>query len=303
MSKQTQRPGAATATPSGDPGFTLISNDKLLALYAAMLNCRMLRQRIHSLSAEDRNATGRGRDAAAAGVTLGLLPDDAISAPADDLSPRFLKGLALPRLLSMALSPNKGAKAIAKGDARINVLPSAETLASRLEAAESAARLGKRAKQKKIVVLFSGEKDSSGESGLWEEHLRNAAGERLPILFVCHKGPGKKGLAAMAQRNGLPGIVVDAEDVVAIYRVASEAIAHARRGNGPTLIDCRAWTLQGTKPGRRSRAGNAIRHMERYLAGKRLFSGKYKDEVNSRFARELDGAVAGTHGGTRKTGA
>jgi hypothetical protein len=56
---------------------------------------------------------------------------------------------------------------------------------------------------------------------------------------------------------------VDGNDVVAVYRVASEAIAHARNGHGPTVIDCR---LSGP--------GDPIENMLRYLIGKGLDPGQ-----------------------------
>ena len=96
-------------------------------------------------------------------------------------------------------------------------------------------------------------------------------------------------LRQRAHDYGLPGITVDGEDVVAVYRVVSEAISHARRGNGPTLIECRPWVVAGRK---KRAAGNAIRNMEEYLSRKGLFSAKHKSEVAAQFTRELEKAAA-----------
>jgi len=68
--------------------------------------------------------------------------------------------------------------------------------------------------------------------------------------------------------------------VVAVYRVSTEAIAHARKGNGPTLIEC---ILDGSDP---------ILKMEEYLKRKSLFSEGMKREVMASFARELETAVS-----------
>jgi hypothetical protein len=76
---------------------------------------------------------------------------------------------------------------------------------------------------------------------------------------------------------------------VAIYRVAAEALAHARRGNGPTLIECKPWLpADGARTRRRT---GAVGNMERYLIGKRLFSRRRKLETMAGFKRELDLAV------------
>jgi TPP-dependent pyruvate/acetoin dehydrogenase alpha subunit len=113
----------------------------------------------------------------------------------------------------------------------------------------------------------------------------------LPILFVCQNSlPTKPGSLKRqtrveeiaAQACGFPAIPVDGGDVMAVYRVATEAIAHARKGNGPTLIECRA---------ERSKAHDPILKMEAYLTRKCLFSEKLKLEVATSFTKELDAAI------------
>jgi len=120
------------------------------------------------------------------------------------------------------------------------------------------------------------------------ELLRAAAVERLPILFVCCLKSAKKEIAAKAYAHGLPGMPVDGHDVVAVYRVASEAIAHARRGNGPTLIECMPWMVSGA----RKRTVDAIRNMEEYLSRKGLFSVEHRAAVKDQFAQEMKKAAA-----------
>jgi pyruvate dehydrogenase E1 component alpha subunit len=75
---------------------------------------------------------------------------------------------------------------------------------------------------------------------------------------------------------------VDGNDVVAVYRVATESIAHARKGNGPTLIECMI---------ERSKAHDPIRKMERYLKRKGLFSREMKFEVINGFTKHLDASI------------
>ncbi|MGH9600436.1 MAG: thiamine pyrophosphate-dependent enzyme, partial [Terracidiphilus sp.] len=87
----------------------------------------------------------------------------------------------------------------------------------------------------------------------------------------------------------LPAIVVDAHDAVALYRVAQEAIAHARRGGGPTMIACTPFRAAGASVNKRT--GDPIAKMERYLAGKGLPASRLKAAVTAGFSRELDAAV------------
>jgi TPP-dependent pyruvate/acetoin dehydrogenase alpha subunit len=84
-------------------------------------------------------------------------------------------------------------------------------------------------------------------------------------------------------------MVVDQDDVVAVYRVASEALAHARRGNGPTLVDSKPWRL---KDGDRKtgRSSDSISKMELYLEGKGLAFKPVKNAIKKKFAVRLEGA-------------
>ena len=147
---------------------------------------------------------------------------------------------------------------------------------------------GKGEKDVQIAVAFC--QDSSAPAQIWRESLREAARMRLPILFVCCAEEEAEDVQSLVPRSRLALIVADSNDVVAIYRVASEAIAHARRGNGPTLIVCRPWPASAGDKARTAHAHDPILNMEKYLSGKRLFSAEFKRETTSRFARELRAA-------------
>jgi TPP-dependent pyruvate/acetoin dehydrogenase alpha subunit len=121
--------------------------------------------------------------------------------------------------------------------------------------------------------------------------MRQAGKRNLPILLVCHSDSDSDEICAKAQECDFPGVSVDGDDAVAVYRVATEAISHARRGSGPTLIDCKPWPLSGHKSGHRMAAGNPILRMEEYLTRKGLFDRKFKSKVSTGFRRELESAI------------
>ena len=73
-------------------------------------------------------------------------------------------------------------------------------------------------------------------------------------------------------------IPVDGADVVAVYRVATESISHARRGNGPTLIDCLPYCIEGEPK------DDPLRKMEVYLSHKGLFDPKLKSGTDAAFS-------------------
>jgi TPP-dependent pyruvate/acetoin dehydrogenase alpha subunit len=273
MTPRKKRPGMAPAPPPGESGFSLISDKKMVALYTAMVKCRLLERH---LRAERLCALPRtpGREAVAAGVAIDLRAGDRISAADGGVLPGFVKEGSVQAVLAKLGAGSTPAGNVAR-------LPEAIATAQEL----------KRRKTGDVVVLFC------GLTSVPARLLRGAAAERLPILFVCGNQRASRNLAAMADGCGLPGITVDCEDAVALYRVASEALAHARRGNGPTLIECRRWLLASGK--KSMRRGDAVRTMERSLAGKGLWTKKLREETVAQFARELDKtaipARAGAH--------
>jgi len=97
--------------------------------------------------------------------------------------------------------------------------------------------------------------------------LRLAAKRKLPLIVVALRSNrgGARNFQPQLLRLPLPGITVDGNDPVAVYRVAREAIFRARYGDGPALLDCvMDVPLDGTK-----RRG-AIRHLREYLRERRM---------------------------------
>jgi TPP-dependent pyruvate/acetoin dehydrogenase alpha subunit len=264
---------AATAALAGNHGFSLISDEKLLQIYTSMVKCRMIGERVQSLWGQRKSTGNRhasvGQEAAAAAVAIDLLPGDTLFPSHRDLVVNFIKGDPLTEVLR-SLSADAAAP----------------ELAGQLSLATSAAQIDKREKNGKIAVIFS-----SGESslpGIWQEALLNAGANRLPILFVRQAGISDSSESLTPRDFGFPCIPVDGSDAVAVYRVATEAITHARKGNGATLIECVPWPLDGrleTDP---------ILKMEAYLTRKGLFSEELKREVAVSFSKELDCAIEAT---------
>lgn len=264
-------------TPGANNGFPLISNRKLLALYSTMLKCRMIEERIRILLKQSKftgnGYTALGQEAAAAGVAIDLLPEDTVSAFPSDLIPLFIKGLPLEKLFARLFSA---------------ISPST-TIAAQLHIATGAALANKTRKNNKIAVAFCSRECTSHSS--WEEALKFAGVHALPILFVFRStlpaqpaspDPHTKTRRILMKTKAysFPTITVEGNDAVAVYRVASEAIAHARKGDGPTLIECQRW-----------QADDPLLNMEKYLIRKGLFSEEFKRQVAAGFRKELDAAI------------
>jgi TPP-dependent pyruvate/acetoin dehydrogenase alpha subunit len=268
MTPKAKETTVLTAAPPIQNGFSLISNEKLLQLYATMLKCRAINERLRALAEEDKLAVNPDstvnlaapsrQEAATVGVTIDLLPEDTVAPHPGDIIPLFIRGLPLQEPARSLFQP----------------IPTKPSIADQLKAAIKAAKLNKRSSNNKIAVAISNESKSIG---LWQEALDSAELHDLPLVFLSwnHIPLKKKG-------HRLPTITVDGNDVVSVYRVACEAIAHARMGNGPTLIECQPYTLD---------PGDPILNMEKYLIRKGIFSEEFKFETANLFAKELEAAI------------
>jgi len=101
-----------------------------------------------------------------------------------------------------------------------------------------------------VVASWFGEGATS--EGDWHEGLNIASIHRLPVVFICENNeyaisvPQSKQMAvadvaSRAEGYGIPGFVVDGNDVLACFRVMKEAHDRARAGEGPTLIECKTY--------------------------------------------------------------
>ncbi len=101
-----------------------------------------------------------------------------------------------------------------------------------------------------VTCCFFG--DGASNEGTFHEAANMAALFKLPVIFVCeNNGFGEftrqdrhqavRDIADRAAGYGMPGVIVDGMDVLAVHEAAGEAIARARRGEGPTLLECKTY--------------------------------------------------------------
>ena len=254
-----RRPSAAiAATPQ-----PLISDERIQHLYVTLLRTRLLRRRNRL---RETAVPLVAREAIVTGTVTHLEDGDAVMPVAGDRLAALARGHALRRVLA--------------GTALPSVLASATTAEARFAIATGYALAQPRAKH--VVLAFSGPGIAS-LSALGPA-LAYAAAHKLGIVFVIESAADADlSSARNTEPLSLYGIPVDGNDVVAIYRVAQEAIQRARRGVGPTLIDCKPWPLNGpTDP---------VRHLEQALERRGLPADKLKRQTLTAFQRELAAAT------------
>jgi pyruvate dehydrogenase E1 component alpha subunit len=113
-----------------------------------------------------------------------------------------------------------------------------------------------------VAVSFFG--DGACNQGSFHESLNLAAVWKLPVIFVCENNQyaisaAQKRVGAIEDyylrkaAYGIEGCKVDGNDVLAVYQAASEAVERARRGEGPTLIECKTYRWRGHYEGEADR--------------------------------------------------
>src|SRR3984885_4956559 len=101
-----------------------------------------------------------------------------------------------------------------------------------------------------VAVAFFG--DGAVNNGAFHEGLNMAAIWKLPVLFICENNQfateipfayaaGNPSVANRGAGYGIPGVDVDGNDVIAVSKAAAQAVARARAGDGPTLLECRTY--------------------------------------------------------------
>jgi TPP-dependent pyruvate/acetoin dehydrogenase alpha subunit len=309
-----------TSTASQGNGTAPLSQELLRKLYSYMLKCRMVEEKARILFKQGRFSgnyyAAVGQEATEVGCTLDLEPGDTIAPSHRDFISNIMKGTPLKlmyaQLYARKTSPDQGRSSPAHcGYAPGNIITPASTIAAQLNIGTGVALAYKMQKKANIVMALSG--DGSTSLGFWHEALNFAGVHQLPIVYVIQNNlwaesvstslqTAVKDLSVKAQAYGFPGITVDGNDVVTVYRTAREAIARARSGGGPTLIECKTYRWYGHSeidPAKyRSpeeveawKAKDPIPAMERYLAEQGMWKDSWKKELTEQFTKEIDEAV------------
>src|SRR6266571_2700281 len=167
-------------------------------------------------------------------------------------------------------------------------------------------------KSGQVAVCFFG--DGAANRGPFHENINIAAVWKLPVVYVCENNqyaqwtPQKDvtlvtDIANMAPAYGIPGVQVDGMDALAVYEASGEAIARARRGEGPTLLECKTYRFHGHNFGDpqmyRSREEIAewvdrrdpIKRLAGHLKDAGILTDTEDQEIQQRVAAELQEAV------------
>ncbi|MEM1434208.1 MAG: thiamine pyrophosphate-dependent dehydrogenase E1 component subunit alpha [Pseudomonadota bacterium] len=236
-----------------------ISKAKLMDLHLGMVRIRLFEETSGKLM-EDGKIPGAlhlyvGQEAVATGVMAHLTNDDQITSTHRGHGHCIAKGGEFDRMFAELYGKATGYCKGKGGSMHISnkelgILGANGIVGGGPPIAMGAGFSMKFRKTKDVAVCFFG--DGASNEGSFHEAANMAALYKLPVIFVCeNNGFGEytaqkdhQAIVDVADRAagyGMPGVIVDGMDVLAVYEAAGEAIKRARKGDGPTLLECKTY--------------------------------------------------------------
>lgn len=240
-----------------------ISRENLLALYRNMLLLRRFEESVSQAYYEGRTPAMAhlyiGEEAVASGVCAHLRRADYVTSTHRSHAHALSKGVTPRRVMAELFARATGCSGGRGGSMHLfsaedNYLGSSGIVGANLPIGTGAAFSAKYRGTDQVTVSFFG--DGAANTGAFHESLNFAGLWQLPIVFVCEnnlyatqmsflKATAGQNVAIRAQGYNMPGAQVDGQDVLAVYEAAGEAIARARSGAGPSLLECKTYRFGG----------------------------------------------------------
>jgi acetoin:2,6-dichlorophenolindophenol oxidoreductase subunit alpha len=240
-----------------------LGKDLMLEMYRSMQRIRQFETRVRDLFSANEIPgfvhVSIGEEASATGVCAALRKTDRITSTHRGHGHLLAKGGKLPEMMAEIYGKRAG---YCKGkggsmhivDFSLGILGANGIVGAGLPIATGSALATQVAGRDDVTACFFG--DGASNEGTFHESLNLAAIWKLPVVFVCeNNGFGEftpmqtvtsvRDIAVRAQAYGIPGQIVDGNDVLAVYAHASEAVARARAGEGPTLLECKTYRWEG----------------------------------------------------------
>ncbi|MGC9346103.1 MAG: pyruvate dehydrogenase (acetyl-transferring) E1 component subunit alpha [Candidatus Bathyarchaeales archaeon] len=240
-----------------------LTKEKLVEVYRKMLEIRFFEEKVFELYAQNL-VPGTihlyaGEEAVAVGVCSNLRKDDYITSTHRGHGHCIAKGAELKRVMAEILGKKTGYCKGKGGSMHIadfskGMLGATAVVGAGIPIAVGAGLSIKLRDTDQVVACFFGE--GASNQGTFHESINMAALWKLPVIFVCENNlyaMGTRQSRAMAIENiadraiayGIPGEIVDGNDVLAVYEAAWKAVERARKGEGPTLIECKTYRHKG----------------------------------------------------------
>ncbi len=250
---------SATRGVKGESLSNLLQREQLVELYRKMLTIRRFEEKVEELvwKGKIRNiaASSIGEEAVAVGTCSNLEKTDKILCPHRPHGQFIAKGASLKRMLAEIMGKKTGyckgkGGSINMADFSIGALGANAIVGGQIPIATGVALASKLQKNDRVTICFFG--DGASNEGTFHESLNLASVLHLPIVYLCvnngycmalpvEEAMAIRNIADRASSYGMPGEVVNGNDVLAVYEATRRAVIRAREGQGPTLLECKTY--------------------------------------------------------------
>ena len=292
----------------------------LLQIYRFMRLTRAMEDRIRTLFLQGRIVggvyTAQGHEATTVGAAMTLRDGDCIVPQHRDLGMHIVRGVSprsiMCQWLARGNSPTLGRDGqMHIGDMHQGIVPMISMLGESLPVACGVALTMKMRKRSTVVLASCG--DGATNTGSFHEALNFASVQKLPVVFVienngyAYSTPTSKqfaiqNLSDRALAYGMPGQSVDGNDILAVIEAVGQAVAHARSGQGPALVECKTFRVRGHSEADKAdyvpddlRAEwlkkDPIQRFEHYLFQEEILTEAARSEMDAQIKAEVDDAV------------
>lgn len=225
--------------------------DRIRDLYAAMVAARTYDRKCSAMQRQGRLATYaqfEGQEAAQIGSAAALEPQDWVVATYRDAAAMWMHGYPWVNLILGRTGDERGGHA----PDGVNVLPPSITVGAHMIHAVGIGWASTIRGDEAVAMTYFG--DGATSEGDFHEAMNFAGVYRTPTVFVCQNNgwaismprEGQTASATIAQKAdayGMPGVLVDGNDLLAVYAVAAAAVDRARAGEGPTLVEALTYRI------------------------------------------------------------
>lgn len=265
------------------------TRDERLEIYYWMRLTRTFDDRMVAMWKQGRGLgsaySQRGNEGVSVGAASALLPDDIVAPMHRDLGCYLMRGLAPERIFGNMLGRVSGVTGgrdphyAGMGDLSLGIIGFISHLPHSMPVSLGAAMAMKRRGEPRVALTFTG--DGASSAGLFHETLNMAAIYDAPYIVVVENNQyaystplnqqmNVPDIASRAAGYGIPGVIVDGNDVEAVREVILEAAARARIGEGPTLVEAKTMRMRG----------HAIHDGFEYVPGELLAEWEERDPVD-----------------------
>ncbi len=293
----------------GDPPIGL---DETRRLFAAMVTARTYDHKASAMQRQGRLATYppfEGQEAAQIASAAAVRPDDWMVATYRDAAAMWMHGFGWTQLLLGRIGDERGGSP----PEGVRCLPASITVGAHMLHAVGLGWAERLLGRDTIAITYFG--DGATSEGDFHEAMNFAGVYATPTVFICENNQyaismprsrqtAAETIASKAAGYGMPGVLVDGNDLLAMYAVTAEAARRARRGEGPTLIEAATYRTgphtttddplryRPADEVERWRARDPIDRVRRYLQSAGGWDEAWERGVTEDASAEIEDAVA-----------